>query len=275
MSNFAPTPYDDVNAILAELLTAVTRILGNQFIGLYLHGSLAAGDFHPHRSDIDFVVVTATELANETTADLAALHAQIRATGSYWANQLEGDYIPLAALGRYDPAKTHYPHLSTSGHFAVESHDSGVIILQHILREKGVVVAGPPIRPLIGPVTPDELRQATLAILYRWWKPKLIDPAILADDAYQVYAVLTICRMLYTLKLGDVVSKPVGAQWALDVVDGRFIPLIQQADAWQNGIPFNKLAETLDFIGYALAQSARYGSVEDESSTYAKSYMLR
>jgi predicted nucleotidyltransferase len=53
------TPYSDVNAVLQELLTAVQPILGRQFIGLYLYGSLAASDFHPNRSDIDFVVVTA------------------------------------------------------------------------------------------------------------------------------------------------------------------------------------------------------------------------
>ena len=167
-----PTPYDDVNAVLVELLTAVPSILGSKFIGLYLYGSLAAGDFNPHRSDIDFVVVTTTELAGDIIANLARLHSQMRETGAYWANHIEGDYIPLAALRRYDSAQTRYPHLSTGGHFAVEQHDSGVIIQHHILREQGVVLAGPPIQPLVEPVTPDELRQATLAILHSWWQPK-------------------------------------------------------------------------------------------------------
>lgn len=255
MSNFAPTLYDDVNAVLAELLTAVSHILGEQFIGLYLYGSLAAGDFNPKRSDIDFVVITATELADDIVTDLAALHAQMQETGAYWANHIEGDYIPLAALRRYDPTQTRYPHLSTSGHFAVEEHDSGVIIQQHILREKGVALAGPPIRPLIEPITPDELRQATLAILHSWWEPKLINPVILADDEYQVYAVLTMCRMLYTLRFGEIISKPVAAKWAIEKVNGRFTPLIQLANAWQNGLPFDKLGETLDFIGYVLRET--------------------
>lgn len=253
-----PTPYSDVNGVLAELLTAVQSILGRQFIGLYLHGSLAAGDFNPYRSDIDFVVVTTTELADDTIADLAALHSQMRETGSYWANHIEGDYIPLAALGCYDPTQTRYPHLSTSGHFAVEQHDSGVIIQHHILRKKGVVVAGPPIQPLVGPITPDELRRATLDILHSWWEPKLINPIILTDDEYQVYAVLTMCRMLYTLQFGEIVSKPVAAKWAMDKGNGRFSSLIAEANDWEYGMPFDKLAETVDFIRYTLAQSRSF-----------------
>ncbi len=243
-----PTPYAGVNAVLVELLTAVPPILGSNFFGLYLTGSLAAGDFNPHRSDIDFVVVTTTELADDTITDLAALHSQMRQTGAHWASHIEGDYIPLAALRRYDPVQACYPHLGTSGHFAVEQHDSGAIIQHHILREKGVVVAGPPIQPLIGPVTPNELRRATLDILHSWWEPKLIIPVPLADDEYQVYAVLTMCRMLYTFQFGEIVSKPVAARWALGVVDGRFSSLIAQANTWRNGLPFDKFDETVDFI---------------------------
>jgi predicted nucleotidyltransferase len=260
MKNKLLAAYPDVAAILQELLVEVQAILGEQFIGLYLHGSLAAGDFNPHRSDIDFVVVTTPKLAGDTIANLARLHSQMRETGAHWANHIEGDYIPLAALRRYDPAQACYPHLSTSGHFAVEQHDSGVIIQHHILREKGVVVAGPPIQPYIGPVTPDELRRATLDILHGWWEPKLINPVALADDEYQVYAVLTMCRMLHTFQFGEVVSKPVAAKWAMDKVNGpfdsaqykRFSSLITQANAWQNGLPFDKLAETVDFIRYVI-----------------------
>ena len=73
-----PTPYPDVNAVLHELLAGVQAILGDHFVGLYLHGSLAIGDFNPHRSDIDFVVVTAGELPDEMLPALEAMHAHGR-----------------------------------------------------------------------------------------------------------------------------------------------------------------------------------------------------
>jgi hypothetical protein len=60
-----PTPYPDVNAVLQELLAGVQAILGPHFVGLYLGGSLAGGDFDPRRSDVDFLVATADDLPDE------------------------------------------------------------------------------------------------------------------------------------------------------------------------------------------------------------------
>ena len=48
-----PTAYPDVNAVLAELSASVQTVLGHHFVGMYLYGSLALGDFNPRSSDID------------------------------------------------------------------------------------------------------------------------------------------------------------------------------------------------------------------------------
>lgn len=260
MSDFTPVPYDDVNAILEELLTAVQSILGPQFIGLYLYGSLALDDFNPNRSDIDFVVVASDELTDGTVEALADMHAQIAASDSRWAIELEGAYIPLAAIRRHDPAQAQHPHIDRGHHeqLRVKQLASDWVIQRYVLREHGLTLAGPPIRTLIDPISPGDLRRATLDILQTWWRPMLTDPKYLDSAGYRVYAVLTMCRMLYTLRLGDVGSKSAGVQWALEVVDGRFSPLIELANTWQNGQPFDKLDETIDFIRYTLTQSAKY-----------------
>ncbi len=44
----------EVNTLRTEL----QRLLGHDLLGIYLHGSLALGGFHPTRSDIDVVVLT-------------------------------------------------------------------------------------------------------------------------------------------------------------------------------------------------------------------------
>jgi hypothetical protein len=43
----------EVNTVLQALLTGAQAVLGEHFIGLYLYGSLASGDFNPQSSDID------------------------------------------------------------------------------------------------------------------------------------------------------------------------------------------------------------------------------
>lgn len=250
-----PTPYPDVNAILHELLTGVQAILGDHFVGLYLHGSLASGDFNLHRSDIDFVVVTDDELPDEMLPALEAMHARMAAGDSPWGAELEGSYIPRKALRRYDPAQARHPHIERGGRLRVEQHDSDWVIQRHILREHGVVVAGPAPHTLIDPIPPGELRRAVLDLFRGWWAPMLHDPTRLRHPGYQVYAALTMCRILYTLQHGIVVSKPVAARWAQETLSERWAALIERALAWRNGEPFEYLDETLDLIRYTLERS--------------------
>ncbi|HLQ30214.1 MAG TPA: hypothetical protein VK140_13360, partial [Ktedonobacteraceae bacterium] len=46
------TPYADINKLLNLLLSRIQAILGEKLIGLYLFGSLVAGDFDYESSDI-------------------------------------------------------------------------------------------------------------------------------------------------------------------------------------------------------------------------------
>ena len=52
----------EVNTLQTEL----QRLLGENLLGIYLHGSLALGGFQPGRSDIDVIVVTAQRIDLET-----------------------------------------------------------------------------------------------------------------------------------------------------------------------------------------------------------------
>ena len=244
-----PTPYPEVNAVLAALLAGVRSILGDQLFGVYLYGSLAGGDFDPRTSDLDFVVVSADDLPAEMVPALAALHARLAASGLKWAAKLEGSYLSRRALRRYQPGEPACPQIN-EGRFYMAPHGSDWIIQRHILREHGVVVVGPSAATLIDPLQPDELRQAVRGILKEWWAPMLADPAALQRPGYQAYAVLSMCRALYTLQYGAVASKPASGRWAQATLGEPWAPLIARALTWPaEGIP-DDLAEILDFIRY-------------------------
>jgi Domain of unknown function (DUF4111)/Nucleotidyltransferase domain len=259
MPTFAgqPTPYPEINILLQALLSGVQAVLGNQFAGMYLHGSLVTGDFVPQRSDIDFLVVTASELPVEMLPRLQKMHSGITASGMKWADKLEGSYIPRQALRRYDPAHKQHPALRVDGSFSVDMHGSDWIIQRHILREQGLALAGPLLQQLIDPVQPEDLRRAVRGILHEWWSPPLHNPNRFNSQEYQAYAVLTMCRALYTLQHGAVVSKRTAAIWAQAALDKRWGDLIEQALAWTEGNQADHLQATLDFIYYTLAQSHR------------------
>lgn len=76
--------YLDVNALLQVLLSNIQTTLGDYFIRMYLHGSLAIGDFDPQRSDIDYLVVTSTDLPTEAISALEIMHSRITSSELKW-----------------------------------------------------------------------------------------------------------------------------------------------------------------------------------------------
>ena len=265
MSNRAahPTPYPDVNALLRVLLSSARAILGNQFVGMYLFGSLACGDFD-RDSDVDAVVVTDGDISDDLFSSLRAMHERVATLDSPWATQLEVSYIPRHALRRFDPDCALHPHIDrgTGEGLRMTRHDADWVVQRHVLREKGVVLAGPSPRTLIDPVTPDDLRRAVLEVLRGWYAPMLDDPAALQSRGYQSYTVLTMCRMLYTLQHGAVVSKPFAARWARETLDARWADLIERALIGRQ-TPNSKaqpddVDKSLDFIRYTLERSRQF-----------------
>lgn len=241
--------YIDIFSLTHALLTSVQQLLTNRFVGLYLGGSLALGGFDPRYSDIDFLVVTEGDLTEDAVAALNELHTRLIARASKWARELEGSYIPRNALRRYDPMNAVHPHIERGGLLRVEKHDTDWVIQRHILREHGLVMAGPEPKTLIDPIGPDDLHRAVLG-LYGWWEQQLEDSTRIEQDAYQSYAVLTMCRMLYTLSHGAVAAKPDAARWAQEKFGKRWSSLIEQA--LQHEVDKNTLEETKEFIRFTL-----------------------
>jgi len=250
-----PTPYPDVNTVACGFLAGIRQVLGDQFQAMYLSGSLALGDFSPGSSDIDFVVVTQTDPTDELMAALQALHARFNTGGSPWATEVEAAYIPRDALRRYDPTRARHPHIQRGAEEKLvwDQLASDWVLQRHILREHGVVVAGPPPDTLIDPVAPNEMRRAVASLMEEWWGAMPVDPTPLHRRGYQVYAALTMCRMLYTLDHGTVVSKPVAARWGRAALDRRWIELIDRALAWRKDdqdTPAGDVVETVHLIRY-------------------------
>lgn len=225
-----PTPYAEVNALLATFLVRVRITLGEQLIAMFLDGSLAYGDFDD-ASDIDFVVATDAEISSSLFERLRDTHDEIAALPTPWAIQLEGSYISREALRRYDPTNATHPNIERGRgeRLKMAQHDASWLVHRAIAYDHGIPLAGPPPRELIDPVAPGELRAAMRTML-PGWKDWLLDhPQRLAPRGYQSYVVLTMCRVLYTLQNGRVASKPAAAHWARGRLGPQWEPLIQRS----------------------------------------------
>jgi len=247
-----PTLYPDIDEILQLLLSEVQEILGDQFVGMYLFGSLASGDFHPEASDIDYLVVTMDILAKKTIAELEAMHDRIWTTGLKWAEKLEGSYIPKGHLRRYEKSDFEYPAVNEHK-FYTAPHGSDWIIQRHVIREQGVVLAGPDPKTLIDPIDPDDIRRAVRGILEEWWFPLLDNPSWLQNHGseYHAYAILTMCRSLHALEHGTIVSKLAAASWAQGKLGGKWPQVIEQSLATRMGARnFELYNKALELIRY-------------------------
>jgi len=254
-----PTSYPAVNAVLRLLLQEVRGILGPEFVGMYCYGSLSLGDFEPGSSDIDFLVVSAHELPESMLHALDAMHARIAASGLLWAEKLEGSYIPRATLRRYDPANNRHPTIGMDWPFSIRAHGCHWVIERSIVREYGVVVDGPPPRTLIAPVSSDDLAAAVRQALDGFWRIPLDgpEPEWLRTRDYQAFAILTMCRALYTLAHGTVVSKSAAAAWAQQALPPPWPGLIAKALVWRYDTCPDDMTAMLAFVRYTIEEAEK------------------
>jgi hypothetical protein len=250
-----PTDYPELNAVLDELVSSVQAILSDNFCAAYLQGSFAIGSADEH-SDVDFIVATHGEIADEQLAALQPMHARIYALASPWAQHLEGSYIPKDRLRSVDPEHTRFLFLDNGASELVLDDHCNTAVVRWVLREHGVVLAGPDPASLVDPVAPEQLREEALRMIgihIDWAREGAM------NRWKQPYLVLTFCRMLHTLHAGVVASKREAGEWACDTLDQKWTDLIQRAlddrpdPSGRYYTPADRELEarTLEFVDYA------------------------
>lgn len=255
----ALTPYPEVDTVIEPLLAGIKEILGQDLVGVYIFGSLAAGGFD-RESDVDLLVATRVDLSDPQFEQLKSLHQRIAGIDSWCAAQLEVTYVPLSALRRYNPGDDVHATLERGQGQLLERmrHDTDGMVHRHTLREKGITLFGPLPQELIDPVTPEDLRAAMRPVLDGWLAHLHEAPEQVGSRGHHAYIVLTVCRVLYTLATGAVTSKPEAAQWAKTALDPRWAPLIDRAWLGRQhpddpvALDDPDLQATFAFIQYAL-----------------------
>jgi predicted nucleotidyltransferase len=253
------TPYPELNDVLSELVASMHSILGANFTGAYLQGSLAGGDFDSY-SDVDFLVVVKKEICQAELSALQAMHARIHDRGSYWATHLEGSYFPDEVLADHSRLTDELWFLNNTSRTLERSKHDNTLVVRWMLYEHGITLAGPDPQALLAPVPVDALKREVLTTMDDWGQQILKDPEQINRWWAQPFAVLGYCRMLHTLQSGQITSKRVAAKWAESALDKKWSGLIRRA--WDErpllairtghtaGVA--ELAKTLEFIRYAL-----------------------
>ena len=133
----APTPFQDLNSVLAELVGSVIATLGTGLAGAYLQGSFAVGGFDEH-SDVDFVFVTEAEPSSDEVAALQRVHARVYDLDCEWAKHLEGAHFPRAVLYRAAGRGRPVWYLEHGSNALALSEHCNTVVVRWVLRECGV-----------------------------------------------------------------------------------------------------------------------------------------
>lgn len=261
MQDAVPTSYPAANEIVAALLVAMRRVLGDKLVGCYLYGSLVAGDFDLDISDTDLLAVLAANLDDAEVAALRVMHQDFARAHPRWDDRIEVAYVPVAALRTYRAQTSMIAVISPGEPFHHRMAGIDWLANWYLVRETGVTLIGPPPSTSIEPIGTGEY----LAAIYRYaqeWRERIQHAT---PRKAQAYAVLTLCRAARTLATGEQSSKIQAAEWAAREWP-QWSGLIQQALTWRrtagdasaNGEA--TLPEVRRFVTFALGECERiYG----------------
>lgn len=142
--------------VLSRLLHGLQTALQKRLIGIYLYGSMVAGDFDPDISDIDLVVVMTEELNDERFENLQRLHTRILNDNPGWLDRLELAYISREGLRDFRSRASTIGIISPGEPFHRIQAGRDWLISWSQLREDGIALHGPGIKSLLDPISTDE-----------------------------------------------------------------------------------------------------------------------
>jgi hypothetical protein len=272
-------PYPELREVLSVFTDEIAAELGENLVGIYLVGSLATGDFDAD-SDVDFLVVTNTELTEAHMNPLQEIQVKIHSMDCYPAKHLEGSYICIADLNDRNTVgeKNLFYFDNGSTAYELSTHDNQWHV-RWILRERGITLIGPKPETLLPSIPLHEMQKeirAAMLHVKQLFEEEINRPLSFFNSRFgQSFTVLTCCRMLHTLRTNTVQSKKAGMTWAKKVVDPKWVEFIEQAWQEREGVRFMQkirqraeqqlLYDTLKFLNDVISEidsSAAQAQVE-------------
>jgi predicted nucleotidyltransferase len=215
----------------ATIVSLLREVLGDAVLGVYLHGSAAAGQLHPD-SDVDLLAVTARQTTEAERRELIERLLPISGRGDPTGRSrplnleiaVQADIRPW----RYPPrlefqyGDWYRPEFARGNLAPWESPNPDLAILLEMVLQADRPLFGPRPAELLDPVSPADLRRAMLDTI-----PALI--SYLDGDERNV--VLTFVRTWTALATGVMRSKDAAADWALPLLPAEHRPVLEHARA--------------------------------------------
>jgi streptomycin 3"-adenylyltransferase len=204
-------------------------MIGENLIGIYLHGSMAMGCFNPNKSDIDLLVVIDDNLSDmqkmEFMKQVVRLNEEAPAKGLelsivkreycnpvVYPTPFELHFSPMHLQWFRDNPQHYVEHM--------KGEDKDLVAHFTIIHRYGSVLYGEAIETVFGEVPQKDYMDSI------WYDVESAREDIINEP---VSVTLNLCRVLAFVKEDLCLSKQQGGEWGILHIDVKYRELISQA----------------------------------------------
>lgn len=227
-------------------------------IGTYVVGSIALGAYDEDHSDIDCITILEGDRNAGYINELAWVHEMLNESNPL-GRKMDGTYVRRSQLGKISDSDS--LAFVRDGKFQAGIGDINAVTWW-ILQRHGIAVQGKPTNELGLDITLGDLKTTMRYNIMEYWPNRLWvleKQTEQLDDETIVDSVLTLCRILYSLRENDVTSKVHAGRYALKVLGTEWHRIIEDALAIRSGAPVkreksheSRISEALSFVRHCI-----------------------
>ena len=219
----------EIDFVVESFVSKSRLILGENLVGVYLHGSAVMGCFNPAKSDLDFIVVIAHPMPDETKLAymdmVLALNADAPAKGIEMSIVLRSVCKPFVYPTPFELhfSERHikwYSENPTDYVQKMNGTDKDLAAHFTVIRERGKCLWGAPVSDVFAEVPAADYMDSL-------WEDICDAPDEIENNT--MYLTLNLARVLAYKKEGRVLSKKEGGEWALKNLSEELAPVVSAA----------------------------------------------
>ena len=245
---------DNRNGLLIERFTQETaRILGDNLVGVYLHGSAVMGCFHPAKSDLDLLVVVEHAMTDEAKREFMDMVIQLNDEAP--AKGIEMSIVRREVCKPFaypTPFELHFSAMHLGWYrddpedYIRKMNGTDKDLAAHctVIRARGRCLFGAPIADVFGEVPKRDYSDSL------WNDIAEAEEDIAADT---MYLTLNLARVLAYVKDGSVLSKREGGEWGIKNLPEKYQGLLREAlSEYRGETPGYDIRVARDYANYML-----------------------
>ncbi|RKI43464.1 DUF4111 domain-containing protein [bacterium D16-51] len=215
--------------ILDGIAGQCKEIFMANLVGVYLHGSMAMGCFHPEKSDIDLIVIIKEDISDIQKLEFMERIVEFNKKAPEKGLEIsvvKKEYCrpflyPTPFELHFSPVHLHWYQSAPQDYVEnMNGEDKDLAAHFTMIRKYGIVLYGEPVDSVFAPVPREHYIDSIYEDIENAEQDIMEEP---------VYITLNLCRVLAFLKDGLYLSKEEGGKWGMEHLPEKYHPVVMSA----------------------------------------------